>query len=626
MNTSAIYKKYLLDECLSDVKHRRNQWDESQLPAGMEPEREDAEVASLCELGGEDYGFYKFMMEGLREGVRKALIGCTYEVAQTKGIGGGVPNLGYQEARQYITFNPSGQPQYFEPVPLGKLKPIPGLFLNTEGVSTLYLFIEPSFTEFLPSRLENTLLTSPDIDRIKYVMLAEKDSPSPSMNWMEREGETIQGYKTYSLEEFYDDIFGHDEWEKLEECLEELKDCAADYCGISIVKALRQNSLRRFKLAIDVESEGLSSELALTDAQRSLLDARFTRGRAYTALTGTGDFAESFKTAEWLYKSLREVCDSISGKPSLVDLTPITASYFKAIEQYIFDYMALHTHERDNANRKLFVGNRPRGFLPSKDYQGIIAALPVIDGYIDITNQLMSPPFKEMLSLGLLRGFFGGRNQYGRLFPNNTDLLVDGAEERGGLYELVVDTLERVTTLRNGYFHKDNLHDWDKVDEVRDIVRFAFYLLLGAYKMTTDEENELGFDSGATLGDAYRLCDYINHRALTVDRILPDGSRVLPLFYCDEVDEPLLATTSDSATVYDQFGNPAYDGIHFKKLRPPTGKPDDDRSVFFDLANLPVRLSEGYLELINPDPFKNKRSGPLRVVFEQGQFFSTLKF
>ena len=238
----------------------------------------------------------------------------------------------------------------------------------------------------------------------------------------------------------------------------------------------------------------------------------------------------------------------------------------------------------------------------------------------------MSPAFKEMLNLGLLTRLFGSRDRNNVIHDrdNCIDLLVDGAT-KCGVYEIIVDTLARVTTLRNGYFHKENLYDWEKVKEVRNTVRFAFYLLLGACKMTSDEERELGFDTYTTLGDAYRLCDYINHRALMVDRFLPDGSRVLPLFYCEEVAEPLLAMTSDSATTYDQYGNPAYDGIHFKKFRPPTAG-NDDGSVFFSLDNMPKHLGEGYLELINPDPFLNKHSGPLKVIFEEGQYLSALEF
>lgn len=624
MDSCAIYEELILDRCLSVAKDRRNQWDKSQLPTSDESKHGIRGSISLCDLGGRDYDLYRFMMDGLQESIQKAIIASVFEVARSRGIGFGQLSLAAIMARQYVAVDPSGRKRSFGPIPYCDPEPVPGISLTVENTSTLYIFIEPNIADYLPRGIENALLKSPGIDRIKYVMLAEKGIPSPSLNWFDNERDEVQGYKAYTLEEFFDDIFGHNEWKKLESYLNELREQVADYCGISIVKALRPNSLRHFSLSIDVESQKLSSELNITENQKELLDARFATGRAYAALTGTCDFAKSFKTAEWLYKSLKEACHSdVSGKPAMVDLTPITASYFKSIEQYIYDFMAIHTSEHDQTDRKLFVGGNRSTLLPSKDYRRSTRPLPITDGYIEITSSLLSPAFKETLNLGLLTRFFGSKDRHGRLYENCTDLLVDTAKDCGA-YELIVDTLARVTTLRNGYFHKANLYEWDKVDEVRDIVRLAFYLLLGAYEMTHEDEVELGFDTSMLLDGTYSLCEYINHRALTVDRFRSDGSLVLPLFYCEEVAVPLFAMTSDSATEYDENGVAAYDGIHFRKFRPKVEGQDDD-TVFFSLANLPKRISEGYLEMTSPDLLRNKQSGPLKTIFEDGQFLGSLE-
>ena len=51
----------------------------------------------------------------------------------------------------------------------------------------------------------------------------------------------------------------------------------------------------------------------------------------------------------------------------------------------------------------------------------------------------------------------------------------------------------RYSDLRNNYFHKDNIHDWDKIDEIRNSTFDLLFLLIGGFKITESEVKKLGY-------------------------------------------------------------------------------------------------------------------------------------
>ena len=47
---------------------------------------------------------------------------------------------------------------------------------------------------------------------------------------------------------------------------------------------------------------------------------------------------------------------------------------------------------------------------------------------------------------------------------------------------------------RNGYFHKDNIHSIDKVNEIREKAFLLYFLILGSCTIKDEQFAELGID------------------------------------------------------------------------------------------------------------------------------------
>ncbi|WP_165056157.1 MULTISPECIES: hypothetical protein [unclassified Adlercreutzia] len=630
MDTDSIFRKHLIDECLNKIKLHRDQWRTGQWNTENKKDGTNR-ISSLCDIGGEDYSYYSFIMKQARESIYEALIEIVQDLV--KGSGKQVSRLGLfvSDAREYYTVGPSQNPVFECKQNYGLFRRINGIGLEQEGDWTVYIFREPDLKDILPTNIEQRLLAEPNISRITYVTFAEKGTPANVLNWEDRENEELRGYKTYSLEEFMDDVFGQSEWPKLSKYLDELKDMALDYCGLSIVKAIRPNSLKLFRQSINDASKAYAIGSTLTNRQREALNKRFLDEGACEALTGAEDFAKSFMTAEWLYDSLKDACRERSSERTVdIDLTPITTSYFKAIEQYLYAFVSIHTHERDGANRTIFIGyNRGKELKPSSHAKLLGApsqAIQITQGNVVVDDYLMSPGFKEILNLGYLTHFFGNYDdKRGKLYPNNTDLLITGMESLG-IYDAIVNTLRDITIRRNSFVHKDNLYDWNEVETVRDMVRLAFYLLLGAYKMSPADESFLGITHGVKHNDFYNICEYINNCALSGGSI--ESSLTLPVtipvFYCGDSTIPLTARRDSGISEYDTYGNPLFTGVHFGTLRtnPRDSEPLGHRSeIVFGESNMPKRISEGTYEIYAPSLKKNHLTGPQKVIFEDGKYY-----
>lgn len=594
METSDIYQKYLIDDFLRQVMSYRDEW-----RSGMWIQRKDCpdDLLSICSVEPRGELLYASTMNEVHRCLRRSLILVAFALAK---------HTRNATALSFHTLTKRSVEEFFaSPVKQDPLKvcsrtlednlPIPMLGLGESDDMTLFLFRENSLRDILPNDLLDLLLSQPGIAKVSFVTFSEKGARSAILNARFLEDSHVKGYEVYSYQEFIEDEFGEGEWEKLSSVLERAKEAAYYYCGISVVKAVRPSSLRSFKGDIEDNLLARVRSLGLPDAKMKLLGQRFNKERAYRALTGSSDFARSYMTGEWLCLSLKSACQSPFGEPSIVDLTPIVSSYFKSIEQFLYDFVSLHTRERDGKNRKLFINSRWERLDPSSGYDESVEPIPLDGrGFADVTDALMSPAFKERLSLKTLIDFLGSKRTDGTYRPNyNADLLVDGASD-GSTYHMLIDALEKVRDRRNGFFHKDNLYDWSVVEEVRELVTLAFYLLLGAVRISAEEEANLGFNSsGAQADDFTLLCDLVYEKEGLEDGgcIPEDGVVRVPVYYINDSPVPYVADSDPDAT-FNEDGSPLHSSIFLKELGP-----EPRRSVKLDRNNLPSLLYRGYLEI-----------------------------
>ena len=70
----------------------------------------------------------------------------------------------------------------------------------------------------------------------------------------------------------------------------------------------------------------------------------------------------------------------------------------------------------------------------------------------------------------------------------------------------VCETIFEYGDLRNGYFHKDNIHDWKKIDTIRDATFSIIFLLLGSHSLSEQNSSKLGMPQRNEYSDYAKLC------------------------------------------------------------------------------------------------------------------------
>jgi hypothetical protein len=93
-------------------------------------------------------------------------------------------------------------------------------------------------------------------------------------------------------------------------------------------------------------------------------------------------------------------------------------------------------------------------------------------------------------------------------YEDNLDILSD--ELSAPAKEYVKKKIFEYVTIRNGYTHKDNIHDWSKIDYIRESTISLIFLLIGSYRFDELEKNEMGVRDKRYFSNFYKLCEYMN--------------------------------------------------------------------------------------------------------------------
>lgn len=245
---------------------------------------------------------------------------------------------------------------------------------------------------------------------------------------------------------------------------------AREVIGYRTVPTPTKGFLARFKedLARGLKEDvpGFAEELrrdGLRDDQVELMRRNFVERGRLRALVGALPFADSFISSEWFYK--------VDHETDALEKTGVVSGYLKSIEQLL-------RHLTDLI----------------KD-GGWAISLPTKEGFKRFP---LSSDCNEVdrRNLGALQFFFGEKS--------NGDLFCVSNQSR----RLLVHKLGRWREEnRNGLFHFDNVHDGDKVDEIRRQTRFLYFLILGSWRRESlvalgvspvcDGQSESHFDEGS---------------------------------------------------------------------------------------------------------------------------------
>lgn len=405
-------------------------------------------------------------------------------------------------------------------------------------------------------------------EKCKYIYLMFDYAYLQLVGHNDDESDPGRGYNLYSLKWFFEEYFGQEEYEQFNIAVTAYISEVNSYIGYVTIKTLIPSSLINFRknverTLVNFEYEQLLSikynGFELREEEYKKIRKQFLDDRTLLTLLGSKDFAESLITAEWLYDSMK--------KEKAIDLTIIGMGYFKAVEQLLYDLICLHKNQ---------------GLTIRKDYsrKDLPPEIPLNDQ--NINDKAID------VTLGSMAVFVRDNAQV--LFRNDLAWKTK---------KFVREAIFKYADLRNGYFHKDNIHQPERIEEIRDVSFYMFFLLLGAYDLSEDSLVNLGL-SQIVQNDYYRLCEYVDYHSGMLF--------VLDLGYGE--DQYGIAC-ADLFTKVVENRYVQYSGVYFKEIQ--------GRTFRFTEGNLPKEIYLGKFEferseLVSAEPVKVKK------IFENGKY------
>lgn len=253
--------------------------------------------------------------------------------------------------------------------------------------------------------------------------------------------------KFASLKEFFDQHIKQGEYELFKEYVDDFNEKAKNIIAYKAIVVPTDTEIESFKAKKAEMLRNYNYESLLPaeiyDEQKAILKKNYIERGTYRALTGNAIFADSFITSEWNY--------DVNQATGVLDQTSVVAGYLKSIEQLLYTVIKLSI----NKNKMIRLKNGENGEFNSDNEE-----------YINS-------------SLGSLTHFV----------KNNGDIL----DVNSYVKRYIVDTLFKwIDDERNGHFHKDNLHDLTKVDDIRKETLLIYYLILGGFTISEDKFSDIG--------------------------------------------------------------------------------------------------------------------------------------
>lgn len=582
MDNSSIYESIMMNGCFNRLKDIRNSWNDKKSSVyGVE---------QIMDVGGEEFRNYDYIMNQCNLVIVEMIPLLIVELMKNYEIPAQFYGIKQNDAHIFSNVDGERWPDYIEQ---SNRKILFALSCREEDREGLYVFKEFGLGNRIPESLLEKIKSEIGVKRHCYVSMVEKDAYLEVINHNDDENDPSRGTGVYSLKDFFDFFFGYEEYKQFKRYADKLSEMVKNYYGFEIVRTLRPNTLYNFRKNVreDILSlniKDFDSNRIISEEQGLLMEKHFFEEKNYELLTGASDFAQSYMTAEWLFSSL--------GKAGNIDLTVIAMGYFKAIEQLLFRFIKLHVKENDTTTRYIFVG-KGKAYADDK-------------GYAELTQSIMNDENKTKdINLGSLTGFFGYFDERrSRYYDRNEDLLCTGINKQ--TYRFIIDTLGKIVGLRNGYFHKDNLNDWEMVLEARKTARIVFFLILGAYDISSNDRNELGMINAVENDEFSKLCDYLNNKKM-------NSMFEIPVFYMNENAKPedFWYSCRDEYIEYDMYGYPMYSGVYFRRFNEKTF------SYKATKDDISLEIWEGNIVISKKNPGEIKLSGPMKKIYKDGEFF-----
>lgn len=354
-----------------------------------------------------------------------------------------------------------------------------------------------------------------------------------------------------SIRAFFEKYFSAEEYDIVMLAAKNAIKKAKEIIALKAVPQLLSNNILQFKQSVleDFSLERLRSlayefqnqndKDVLDSSDFEIIENNFVNLGRCNALIGSADFAKSFITSEYLFKTVKEGLS--------IDYTSIVVGYLKSVEQLLY-LLYVSAFEGNKGMYYWDKCNKTDAFDCSK---------PVQYRYDPYDSSRKQEKYWHKKKSGIYAPEIGGLNIFLRYFDKMWLISESGKE-------YVFKCLDDFRTYcRNSHFHKDNIEfcEYDVVKRIRNNTHVCLYYLLGGFELMDEsiaKDEQLGI---------------IDFRFETLhQRIRQRGIRYFEAEFKDGSKSVLYYLNRDEKIEYDGAGR-IKDGC-MKFLKMDTGKED----------------------------------------------------
>lgn len=290
------------------------------------------------------------------------------------------------------------------------------------------------------------------VDELKIVILASPDELAYETLYNhvnEMNVHTGVAVEQIPVLNFWKRYFGEEECAELMDFINEFNAKAREIIGFNTVVSPTQNAIVRFKAQCGNMLTEYRYEKNIPEtvypSQIEVMKRNYLKRGLWRAMIGNSNFATSFITSEW-YLQMYQLTENL-------DLTNIVAGYLKSVEQLLFAILQM---------------SKGTGISIQAKNKTVVEYTEETESVIDST-------------LGSLE----------KVIQHNGKLLDVNKYAR----EYMTTTInEWRKNQRNGYFHKDNLHSVDRVNEIREKAIQLYFIILGSCTIHNEQLGMLGIE------------------------------------------------------------------------------------------------------------------------------------
>ena len=400
----------------------------------------------------------------------------------------------------------------------------------------------------------------------------------------------MKGTRIVSVIDFFESYFSIEEYETVMKESKKAVKKAKEIIALRAIPQLLPNNIFNFKQSVmnDFTKEKMSnvryvfkndsSRSCLSNSDKYVIDNNFYDLMYCRSIIGNKDFAKSYITSEYLYRSIH---DGLS-----IDYTSVVVGYLKSVEQLLY---LLYMSAFEGGSKLLYWDSCKKNkkfFDPEKtNYR--------FDPYDDIekgVNRNKQELYCHSKRTGNNALEIGGLIFFLRYYEKMWAVSEEGKEF------ICMCLNDYRQYCRNSFFHKDNIDnaDYETVTRIRNNTQICLYYLLGAFKLldsSISEKEQLGIHDNR-LEMLYYYTQFVKRHIYRA--VLPDNTEVL-LYYKRNVTDfvfneagELISGTFTFIRIDTNEEQLSY-GVIDKLLK------DDEyvekNNICFSLTNLPVEIT-----------------------------------